>query len=90
MALSVKSALSGSPRPLAGTLSCGDRTFLSQKRSDYPSGKPRTIISRFTLYNPRFLIFFCAFEHFGSILVISCLEAGHRAKPLFLKTYLEL
>src|SRR6185369_11817358 len=29
VALSVKSALSGSPRPLAGTPSCGDRTFLS-------------------------------------------------------------
>ena len=29
VALSVRNALSGSPRPLAGTLSCGDRTFLS-------------------------------------------------------------
>src|ERR1700676_1883134 len=29
VALSVRNAFSGSPRPLAGTLSCGDRTFLS-------------------------------------------------------------
>src|SRR5260370_30042071 len=29
VALSVRNALSGSPRPLAGTLSYGDRTFLS-------------------------------------------------------------
>ena len=29
VALSVRNALSESPRPLAGTLSCGDRTFLS-------------------------------------------------------------
>jgi len=40
VALSVKSALSGSPRPLAGTLSCGDRTFLPLFRSDHPPGKP--------------------------------------------------
>ena len=39
MALSVKPALSESPRPLAGTLPCGDRTFLPEKRGDYPSGK---------------------------------------------------
>ena len=40
VALSVKSALSESPRPLAGTLSCGDRTFLPLFRSDHPPGKP--------------------------------------------------
>ena len=38
VALSVKSALSESPRPLAGTLPCGDRTFLPLP-GDYPSGR---------------------------------------------------
>ena len=32
VALSVKPALSGFPRPLAGTLPCGDRTFLPQRQ----------------------------------------------------------
>jgi hypothetical protein len=40
VALSVESALSESPRPLAGMLPCGDRTFLPQA-GDHPSGKPR-------------------------------------------------
>ena len=38
VALSVKPALSESPRPLAGTLPCGDRTFLP-RRGDHPSGR---------------------------------------------------
>jgi hypothetical protein len=52
VALSVKPALSGSPRPLAGTLPCGDRTFLPRpkpratahpagSRSNYPTGSIR-------------------------------------------------
>src|SRR5437879_4980151 len=43
VALSVKPALSGSPRPLAGTLPYGDRTFLPLFRSDYPPGKPQLL-----------------------------------------------
>src|SRR5205814_9767971 len=43
VALSVEFALSESPRPLAGTLSYGDRTFLSLLRSDHPPGKSETI-----------------------------------------------
>jgi len=39
----VKSALSGSPRPLAGTLPYGDRTFLLLFRGDYPPGKPKPL-----------------------------------------------
>src|SRR6266851_9552832 len=45
VALSVRNALSESPRPLAGTLSCGDRTFLSRfqerppvRQADYHCG----------------------------------------------------
>ena len=42
MALSVKLALSESPRPLAGMLPYGDRTFLPLgAASDCPSGKLR-------------------------------------------------
>ena len=38
VALSVKTPLRDPPRPLAGTLPCGDRTFLSFRRtSGYPS-----------------------------------------------------
>jgi hypothetical protein len=37
VALSVRNALSESPRPLAGTLSCGDRTFLSQFQERPPA-----------------------------------------------------
>src|SRR6266446_1261705 len=46
VALSVKPALSGSPRPLAGTLPYGDRTFLPLFRSDHPPGKAKSIMSR--------------------------------------------
>ena len=49
MALSVKPALSEPPRPLAGMLPYGDRTFLpspivKMERSDCPSEKPQFII----------------------------------------------
>ena len=45
MALSVKLALSEPPRPLAGMLPYGDRTFLPPKKaSDCPSGKLGSII----------------------------------------------
>jgi len=39
VALSVKPALSGPPRPLAGTLPCGDRTFLPRCGGDCPPGR---------------------------------------------------
>ena len=45
VALSVKSALSESPRPLAGTLPCGDRTFLPFP-GDYPSGRLQSPVYR--------------------------------------------
>jgi len=50
VALSVKLALSESPRPLAGMLPYGDRTFLpanpaKDQRGDRPSGKPVLILS---------------------------------------------
>jgi len=41
VALSVENGLTGPSRPLAGTLPCGDRTFLPAKRGGYPSGKLR-------------------------------------------------
>ena len=44
VALSVKSALSESPRPLAGTLPYGDRTFLPLP-GDHPSGRLVPIIT---------------------------------------------
>jgi len=52
VALSVRDALSESPRPLAGTLSYGDRTFLSLLRSDCPPGKPSKIIAHGNLNFP--------------------------------------
>ena len=49
VALSVKLALSASPRPLAGMLLCGDRTFLPSDLSagtgDHPSGRPKYIMT---------------------------------------------
>ena len=38
-----KARLIGPSRPLAGTLPCGDRTFLPLFRSDYPPGKPKLL-----------------------------------------------
>ena len=38
-----KIRLSGSPRPLAGTLPCGDRTFLP-RRGDCPSGRLQWVL----------------------------------------------
>ena len=51
VALSVKPALSEPPRPLAGTLPYGDRTFLPhpgvapEATSDFPSDKPHPLLS---------------------------------------------
>jgi hypothetical protein len=50
VALSVKPALSESPRPLAGMLPCGDRTFLplasrNPPPSGHPSNRPIFIVS---------------------------------------------
>jgi hypothetical protein len=39
VALSVKPALSGSPRPLAGMLPCGDRTFLPSASGTHLDGR---------------------------------------------------
>jgi hypothetical protein len=49
VALSVKLALSESPRPLAGMLPYGDRTFLPIVTlrigtGDHPSGRPKSIL----------------------------------------------
>jgi hypothetical protein len=52
VALSVEPALSRSPRPLAGMLPYGDRTFLpanklkARQPSDRPSSRPITIVSK--------------------------------------------
>ena len=45
VALSVKSALSGPPRPLAGTPPCGDRTFLPRFRERLPVRRALTPLS---------------------------------------------
>ncbi len=49
VALSVKSALSEPPRPLAGMLPCGDRTFLPRAgkhpASDHPYDRPDSILA---------------------------------------------
>ena len=57
VALSVKSALSESPRPLAGMLPFGDRTFLPPLRlpaqeSGCPSARSATIVARLSTTAP--------------------------------------
>ena len=53
MALSVKSALSEFPRPLAGMLPCGDRTFLLTDRTKpicqatARASRPKLILAKF-------------------------------------------
>jgi hypothetical protein len=49
VALSVKLALSESPRPLAGMLPYGDRTFL-------PAGEPKSATERPPVYRPTFIV----------------------------------
>ena len=49
VALSVKLALSEPPRPLAGMLPCGDRTFL-------PAGEPKLTPERPPVYRPTFIV----------------------------------
>jgi hypothetical protein len=49
VALSVKPALSEPPRPLAGMLPYGDRTFL-------PAGESKSATERPPVYRPRFIV----------------------------------
>jgi len=82
VALSMRNALSESPRPLAGTLSCGDRTFLSRfqerppvRQADYHCGTFAFPPLSCLKHNA----FCCSFLQFGSILLLVC-----RSRPLSL------
>ena len=82
VALSVRPALSESPRPLAGTPPCGDRTFLPRPElppssSDCPSGRPALIIAPILMFlwaicckKGPICAFYCILIVFGLCLMI--------------------
>ena len=79
VALSVKSALSESPRPLAGTLPYGDRTFLPPVQERLPTRQAKAIMPRSQNLHAtqiKQLDSLFASEQFGSILIVVSRKEG--------------